>query len=127
VKKQGDEIISARAERLTGPKVIGKIELPSARPSHKPVASSSNAGNNNEKRKRKRTNPNGPVNPNAGQGQGHNNQHRGPRDGNNPNNRTNRVTEEGIMVLTTTRTIVKGKTTTNTRVDQDKEVTTNTR
>lgn len=87
VKKQGDEIISARAERLTGPKVIGKIELPSARPSHKPVASSSNAGNNNEKRKRKRTNPNGPVNPNTGQGQGHNNQHRGPRDGNNPNNR----------------------------------------
>ncbi|WP_343318671.1 translation initiation factor IF-2 [Sphingobacterium multivorum] len=86
-KKQGDEIISARAERLTGPKVIGKIELPSARPSHKPVASSSNAGNNNEKRKRKRTNPNGPVNPNAGQGQGHNNQNRGPRDGNNPNNR----------------------------------------
>ncbi|HAU52133.1 MAG TPA: translation initiation factor IF-2 [Sphingobacterium sp.] len=86
-KKQGDEIISARAERLTGPKVIGKIELPSARPSHKPVASSSNAGNNNEKRKRKRTNPNGPVNPNAGQGQGHNNQNRGSRDGNNPNNR----------------------------------------
>nr|WP_288811946.1 translation initiation factor IF-2 [uncultured Sphingobacterium sp.] len=86
VKKEGDEIISARAERLTGPKVIGKIELPSARPSHKPVASSSNAGNN-EKRKRKRTNPNGPVNPNAGQGQGHNNQNRGPRDGNNNHNR----------------------------------------
>lgn len=87
VKKEGDDIISARAERLTGPKVIGKIELPSARPSHKPVASSSNAGNNNEKRKRKRTNPNGPVNPNAGQGQGHNNQNRGPRDGNNNHNR----------------------------------------
>ena len=87
VKKQGDEIISARAERLTGPKVIGKIELPSARPSHKPVASSSNAGNNNEKRKRKRTNPNGPVNPNAGQGHGNHNQNRGPREGNNPNNR----------------------------------------
>jgi hypothetical protein len=43
-----------------------------------------------------------------------------------PTTGTNRVTEEGIMVLTTTRTIVKGKTTTNTRVDQDKEVTTNT-
>jgi translation initiation factor IF-2 len=99
VKKQGDEIISARAERLTGPKVIGKIELPSARPSHKPVASSSNAGNNNEKRKRKRTNPNGPVNPNAGQGHGgNNNQNRGPRDGNNPNNRDqqgNRVGNHG--------------------------------
>ncbi|MDR6734256.1 translation initiation factor IF-2 [Sphingobacterium sp. 2149] len=87
VKKQGDDIFSARAERLTGPKVVGKIELPTARPSHKPVASSSNAGNNNEKRKRKRTNPNGPVNPNAGQGHGNNNQNRGPRDGNNPNNR----------------------------------------
>lgn len=87
VKKQGDDIFSARAERLTGPKVVGKIELPTARPSHKPVASSSNAGNNNEKRKRKRTNPNGPVNPNAGQGHGTNNQNRGPRDGNNPNNR----------------------------------------
>ncbi|WP_104382658.1 translation initiation factor IF-2 [Sphingobacterium sp. HMA12] len=87
VKKEGDDIISARAERLTGPKVIGKIELPSARPSHKPVASSSNAGNNNEKRKRKRTNPNGPVSPNGGQGQGHNNQNRGPRDGNNNHNR----------------------------------------
>lgn len=86
VKKEGDEIISARAERLTGPKVIGKIELPSARPSHKPVASSSNAGNNNEKRKRKRTNPNGPVNSNTGQG-GNNYQNRGPRDGNNNQNR----------------------------------------
>lgn len=86
VKKEGDEIISARAERLTGPKVIGKIELPSARPSHKPVASSSNAGNNNEKRKRKRTNPNGAVNSNTGQG-GNNYQNRGPRDGNNNQNR----------------------------------------
>ncbi|VTR54387.1 translation initiation factor IF-2 [Sphingobacterium thalpophilum] len=86
-KKDEDDIISARAERLTGPKVIGKIELPSARPSHKPVASSSNAGNNNEKRKRKRTNPNGPVNPNAGQG-GH--QNRGPRDGNAGRDQQNR-------------------------------------
>lgn len=86
-KKDEDDIISARAERLTGPKVIGKIELPSARPSHKPVASSSNAGNNNEKRKRKRTNSNGPVNPNAGQG-GH--QNRGPRDGNAGRDQQNR-------------------------------------
>ncbi|MDM1292859.1 translation initiation factor IF-2 [Sphingobacterium sp. N143] len=86
-KKEGDDIISARAERLTGPKVIGKIELPSARPSHKPVASSSNAGNNNEKRKRKRTNLNGPVSAGAGQGHGNNNQNRGPRDGNNNHNR----------------------------------------
>lgn len=53
-----DEVISAKAERLTGPKVIGKIELPTARPSHrdKPVASSSSATGNDQKRKRKRTN-----------------------------------------------------------------------
>ncbi|QQD13526.1 translation initiation factor IF-2 [Sphingobacterium sp. UDSM-2020] len=56
-----DEVISAKAERLTGPKVIGKIELPTARPSHrdKPVASSSSATGNDHKRKRKRTNNTG--------------------------------------------------------------------
>jgi translation initiation factor IF-2 len=56
-----DEVISAKAERLTGPKVIGKIELPTARPSHrdKPVASSSSATGNDQKRKRKRTNNTG--------------------------------------------------------------------
>ncbi|UIR57891.1 translation initiation factor IF-2 [Sphingobacterium sp. SRCM116780] len=84
-----DEVISAKAERLTGPKVIGKIELPSARPSHrdKPVASSSSAtGNNNDqKRKRKRTNNTG----NAPQGNHPNNQNRtvGPNQGGNNQNR----------------------------------------
>ncbi|MNI22964.1 hypothetical protein D3C73_765290 [compost metagenome] len=44
-----------------------------------------------------------------------------------PTTGTNKeVTEVGIMVLTTTRTIVQGKTTTNSMVDRDKEVTTNT-
>ncbi|QBR12915.1 translation initiation factor IF-2 [Sphingobacterium sp. CZ-2] len=52
-----DDVIRARSETLSGPKVVGKIQLPAARP-NKPVASSSNnAGNNNDnKRKRKRTN-----------------------------------------------------------------------
>ena len=75
-----DEVIRARSETLSGPKVVGKITLPVSKP-HKPVASSSaNAGNNNDnKRKRKRTNNgNGPVgqhdgdrNQHQGQGQGH--------------------------------------------------------
>ncbi|QQT25123.1 translation initiation factor IF-2 [Sphingobacterium spiritivorum] len=106
-----DDVIRARAESLSGPKVIGKIELPTARPSHRdrPVASSSNAtGNaNDQKRKRKRTN-NGPNTGGNNQdqnrggnqqggnqqgGQGGNNQgNRGPgnnqnRPGNNQGNR----------------------------------------
>ncbi len=75
-----DEVISAKAERLTGPKVIGKIELPTARPSHrdKPVASSSSATGNDQKRKRKRTNNTGT----APQGGGtHPNRTGGPNQG----------------------------------------------
>lgn len=81
-----DEVISAKAERLTGPKVIGKIELPTARPSHrdKPVASSSSATGNDHKRKRKRTNNTGT----SPQGGGtHPNRTGGPNQGggNHPN------------------------------------------
>src|SRR5690606_5726521 len=89
-----DEVIRARSETLSGPKVVGKIQLPVSKP-HKPVASSSaSAGNNNDnKRKSKRTNKGtGPVgqhdggdrnnqNQNTGQGQ-HPNQNR--PDGNRP-------------------------------------------
>ncbi|HEK21944.1 MULTISPECIES: translation initiation factor IF-2 [unclassified Mucilaginibacter] len=53
-----DEVIRANAERLSGPKIIGKIQLPVEQPKRGgPVASSSNAANNNNadhKRKRKR-------------------------------------------------------------------------
>lgn len=56
-------VIRARSETLSGPKVIGKIQLPVER---KPVASSSNPSHSNDnKRKRKRSNKNAPVNPNA--------------------------------------------------------------
>ncbi|MCA5004862.1 translation initiation factor IF-2 [Sphingobacterium bovistauri] len=59
-----DDVIRARSEKLEGPKVIGKIELPTFRPKDKPVASSSNSNQDN-KRKRKRTNkPGTPVSPN---------------------------------------------------------------
>jgi translation initiation factor IF-2 len=49
------EVIRAKAERLTGPNVIGKIQLPTDAPKRNPVASSSNTNNTQDhKRKRKR-------------------------------------------------------------------------
>lgn len=68
-------VIRARSETLSGPKVIGKIQLPVER---KPVASSSSSSvhSNDNKRKRKRSNKNVPVNPNATEGQ------RGTQEGN---------------------------------------------
>ncbi|TWR28711.1 translation initiation factor IF-2 [Mucilaginibacter achroorhodeus] len=53
---EDDEVIRANAERLSGPKIIGKIQLPVEQPKRGgPVASSSNAQSNaDQKRKRKR-------------------------------------------------------------------------
>jgi translation initiation factor IF-2 len=60
-------VIRGRSETLSGPKVVGKIQLPVER---KPVASSSGPSHSNDnKRKRKRSNKNTPVNPNAVAGQ----------------------------------------------------------
>ena len=87
-----EEVIRARAERLTGPNVIGKIQLP-VTPKRNPVASSSNTNSADHKRKRKRKD--GP-NP-----QGGNNQQGGtpPPQGNiNPNRpdfRNNRPGNQG--------------------------------
>ncbi|MGO3238878.1 MAG: translation initiation factor IF-2, partial [Sphingobacteriaceae bacterium] len=54
--KVPDEVIRARSATLSGPKVVGKIQLPVAKP-NKPVASSSShTGGADNKRKRKRTN-----------------------------------------------------------------------
>lgn len=54
-KESGNQVIRAKAERLTGPNVLGKIELPTvpSRRRDQPVASSSGAGTDH-KRKRKR-------------------------------------------------------------------------
>jgi len=51
---QEPEVIRAKAERLTGPNVIGKIQLPADAPKRNPVASSSNTSAQDHKRKRKR-------------------------------------------------------------------------
>ncbi len=48
------EVIRAKAERLTGPNVVGKITLPVEPPKRNPVASSSNVNSQDHKRKRKR-------------------------------------------------------------------------
>lgn len=50
------DVIRARAQRLTGPNVVGRIDLPAQQPKEKPVASSSSAGvsSHDQKRKRKR-------------------------------------------------------------------------
>src|SRR5690606_12769466 len=69
-KEQPDEVIRTKYEKLEGPKVIGKIELPTFKPKDKPVASSSKP-NQDSKRKRKRTNkPGAPVSSNDQTGQG---------------------------------------------------------
>jgi translation initiation factor IF-2 len=52
-ENQGPDVIRAKAERLTGPNVIGKIQLP-ATPKRNPIASSSNTNSADHKRKRKR-------------------------------------------------------------------------
>ncbi|MBE7178427.1 MAG: translation initiation factor IF-2, partial [Mucilaginibacter polytrichastri] len=70
---QPAEVIRAKAQRLTGPNVIGKINLPvdSGRRGNSPVASSSGAADQKRKRKRKE-NTGGPQ-------QGGNNQQQGGR------------------------------------------------
>jgi translation initiation factor IF-2 len=57
-----NEVIRARAQRLSGPNVVGKIELPVNEPKrNQPVASSSNANSAaDHKRKRKRKEGGGP-------------------------------------------------------------------
>ncbi len=51
-----NEVVRARADRLSGPNIVGKITLPVEQPRRKdqPVASSSNIAGQDHKRKRKR-------------------------------------------------------------------------
>jgi len=61
-----DDVIRAKAERLTGPNIIGKIQLPVNAPKRNPIASSSNSNSADHKRKRKRKDSQG--NPQQGGG-----------------------------------------------------------
>ena len=62
LEKKGSEFIKAVAKKLDGPKVLGKIELPTERSKKKPVASSEK-GETKKKRKRIRKDP---VSPSGG-------------------------------------------------------------
>ncbi|MFZ4861541.1 translation initiation factor IF-2 [Sphingobacterium sp. Mn56C] len=91
---KNDGVIRARSEKLEGPKVVGKIELPTFKPKEKPVASSSNANQDN-KRKRKRTHkPGGPVSPNDQNNQNNSNN---PQNNNNTSAGQNRTPGQGRL------------------------------
>lgn len=64
--KPAEEVIRARSATLSGPKVVGKIDLPVFK-SSKPVASSSDPSGADNKRKRKRTSTNKPSTDSQGQ------------------------------------------------------------
>ena len=63
---QESEVIRAKAERLTGPNVVGKMQLPASGPKRNPVASSSNTNSPDHKRKRKRKDYQGNGQPQSG-------------------------------------------------------------
>ncbi|GAA4329425.1 translation initiation factor IF-2 [Mucilaginibacter gynuensis] len=69
------DVIRARAQRLTGPNIVGKITLPVNEPKRNPVASSSNTNADHKRKRKRKDNPGGPQggqghNPNQQQGQG---------------------------------------------------------
>lgn len=82
--EEDNEVIRAKAERLSGPNIVGRITLPVNEPKRNPVASSSNT-NADHKRKRKRKEGGG--NPQQGQGTPGANQGGSPNNNNNNNNR----------------------------------------
>ncbi len=54
VSKDKEELFQTNVKKLTGPTVVGKIELPTANEKKKPVASSNEKRNRNKKKRRKR-------------------------------------------------------------------------
>ncbi|HEY0769132.1 MAG TPA: translation initiation factor IF-2 N-terminal domain-containing protein, partial [Sphingobacteriaceae bacterium] len=54
-----NEVVRAKAERLSGPNVIGKIELPAQPRRTQPVASSSNVGSDHKRKRKRKDGPHG--------------------------------------------------------------------
>lgn len=52
--EEDEDVIRAKAKQLSGPKVVGRIDLPVSKKKDQPVASSSNPNTADSKRKRKR-------------------------------------------------------------------------
>ncbi len=82
--EEENTVIRAKAERLSGPNIVGRITLPVNEPKRNPVASSSNA-NADHKRKRKRK-EGGPQQGGGGQGGPGNNQGQQGQGGGQGNN-----------------------------------------
>ncbi|GAB3909651.1 translation initiation factor IF-2 [Mucilaginibacter boryungensis] len=84
---EDDEVIRAQAQRLSGPTIIGKIQLP-VDPSRRggPIASSSNAANNADNKRKRKRKEGGGNQPQQGGGQP------GAQGGNRPDNRPPRPT-----------------------------------
>lgn len=99
------EMHKTQVEKLSGPKVLGKIELPTKpEKKKKPVASSSAPNQNNKKRQRKRINTpgqNGPGNRQGGPNRGGNNR------GGNRNNQKGRGRKPEPVVQRTDEEIQK--------------------
>ncbi|WP_342646757.1 translation initiation factor IF-2 [Mucilaginibacter sp. CSA2-8R] len=86
-----NEVIRAKAERLTGPNVVGKIQLPidnGRRGNQASASSNANTSDNRRKRKRKETGPGQPGGQTGGPQQGQ--PGGGNQQGGNNNNNNNR-------------------------------------
>ncbi len=55
-----NEVVRAKAERLTGPNIIGKIDLSNQPRRNQPVASSSNVGNDHKRKRKRKDQPDTP-------------------------------------------------------------------
>jgi translation initiation factor IF-2 len=85
-----EDFLETKFQKLEGPTILGKIELPVKDDKKKPVASS-NADTDKGKKKRKRIRKEGPINPNAVQpSTPGNNQNKGPRENNRGGRNENR-------------------------------------
>ncbi|MGB0524140.1 MAG: translation initiation factor IF-2 [Flammeovirgaceae bacterium] len=87
-----EKLIQAKAEKLQGLKIIGKIELPKEKSRKgKPVASSDDKDKDKRKRKRKRVKKakSGPIGGQQGQGGGNDRNDRNNRNDNRNDNRNN--------------------------------------
>ncbi len=76
-----EDVIRAKAQKLSGPNIIGSIDLSqfAAKKKATPVASSS--GNTSDQKKKRKRKENKPVSPNAGAGQGQQGQGQGGQAG----------------------------------------------
>lgn len=85
-----EDFLETKFQKLEGPTILGKIELPVKDDKKKPVASS-NTDTDKGKKKRKRIRKEGPINPNTVQSSTPgNNQNKGPRENNRGGRNENR-------------------------------------